>query len=488
MADLQAFSHEDWMEATIYDLQAAMAAGRLTAVELTATYMARVARFNHQGPALNAVLELNPDAMHIAAALDEERQSRGPRSLLHGIPVLVKDNIDTADKTHTSAGSLALADRYAAADAFLVRRLRAAGAVMFGKANMTEWANFMSDHMPSGYSSRGGQVQNPYGPGTFDVGGSSSGSGAAVAANLAAAAVGTETSGSILSPASQNSIVGIKPTVGLISRSGIIPISFSQDTAGPMARTVADAAILLGAMTGEDLDDPATGASRGRALRDYTVFLDPNGLKGARIGIPREPFYTELPPEKQAIIDAAVRQLQDLGAVVVDPAEIPTASADWDINVLVYEFKPALNAFLGRLDPTAPIHSLQDLISYNAARPETMLKYGQALLEKAEATSGTLTEAAYIDSRLNDVRRARDEGIDAVMQKHNLDALLFPNNWGAGIAAKAGYPSITVPSGYTPAGEPVGITLTGMAYSEPTLIRLAYAYEQATRHRVPPAL
>ncbi|WP_274435906.1 amidase family protein [Alicyclobacillus sp. ALC3] len=477
----------DLAKASIRELQLQMTTGQLTSVELVSVYLTRIAALDKTGPALNAVLEVNPDALQTAEALDAERRRQGPRGPLHGIPVLIKGNIDTGDKMHTTAGSRALANCYAKTDSLVVKRLRAAGAVILGKTNLTEWANFMAENMSNGYSSLGGQVRNPYGPGTHDTGGSSAGTGAAIAASLAAVGVGTETSGSILSPSSQNSLVGIKPTVGLISRTGIIPISFSQDTAGPMARTVEDAAVLLGAMTGVDPDDPATGSSLGVALTDYTVFLDETALKGARIGIPRDPFYTELPEAKQKVMDGVIAQLTELGATVVD-VDLPKAALGEDINVLVYEFKSAINAYLGGVGTNVPVHSLAELIAYNEAHSAEMLRYGQAVLVKSEETSGSLTESAYIESRLRDLRVTREEGIDGLLTSHKLDALLFPNNWGAGVAAKAGYPSITVPAGYTPDGEPVGMTLTGTAFSEPTLIRLAYAYEQGTHHRVEPAL
>jgi amidase len=476
------------VEATINQLQAAMMEGRLTAKELVLFYLQRIASYDKNGPKINAILEVNPDAVHIAEALDAERAAKGPRGPLHGIPVLLKDNIDTGDNMHTSAGSLALADSYAAEDSFVAKRLRNAGAVILGKTNLTEFANFVSENMPNGYSSRGGQVLNPYGPGIFDVEGSSSGSAAAVAANFAAAAIGTETSGSILSPSSANSIVGIKPTVGLISRTGIIPIAFSQDTAGPMARTVADAALLLGVLTGYDEADPATGGSVGRAHTDYTPFLDPNGLRGARIGIARPVYFDQLRDDQAALMNAAIEVLRREGAVVFDPVAIPTATEKWDNTVLLYEFKPALNAYLSRLPAHWPIRSLRDVIRFNRQYREEALRYGQKMLEKAEETSGTLTEPVYLQTRASDLQKSQAEGIDNVMRAHRLDALLFPACLGADIAAKAGYPSITVPGGYTPEGEPLGVTFTGMAYSEPTLIRIAYAFEQATNHRVPPPL
>ena len=486
--DVRASGRYAWLEAaTILDLQAAMDAGELSSRELTMAYLLRIADFNQQGSVLNAVLEINPDAVQIAEGLDAERHKRGPRGPLHGIPVLLKDNVATADKMHTSAGSLALARAYAPEDAFIVRQLRKAGAVVLGKTNMTEWANFMAENMPNGYSSRGGQVLNPYGPGHFDVGGSSSGSGAAMAAAFAAAAVGTETSGSILSPASANSIVGIKPTVGLVSRSGIIPIAHSQDTAGPMARSVADAALLLGCLTGIDERDPATLTSLGRYLSDYTNYLEPGGLVGARIGIPRQPYWEGLSEEQAAIVERAIEALKSCGATVVDGVVVPSAEEQTDYDVLTYEFKPDLNAYLARLGPGVP-RSLLEVIHFNEQHAELTLRHGQSVLLESERTSGTLTERRYLEARARDLRHARQEGIDAVLGEHDLDALLFPGAKGSGIAAKAGYPSVCVPAGYTAEGEPFGVTFTGSAFQESILIKLAHAFEQCTKFRVAPIL
>lgn len=474
---------EEW---TISDAQKAMDSGELTSHDLVLMYLERIAHLNHQGPNLNAVLEINPDAISTAEALDAERKKSGPRSPLHGVPILLKDNISTGDKMHTSAGSLALADSYAKEDAFLAKKFREAGAVILGKTNLTEWANFMTENMPNGYSSRGGQVLNPYGPGKFNVGGSSSGSGAAVAANMAMAAVGTETSGSILSPSSENSVVGIKPTVGLISRTGIVPISHSQDTAGPMARNVRDAAIMLSMMAGKDEADPVTlvGADQ-REGEDYSRSLDKNGLKGARIGIPRKGCYDELDDARLELMENAIEKMAQEGAVIIDPVEIPTSEEEWDLNVLIHEFKAGLNAYLGKLAPDMP-HSLKEVIQFNLDHRETALKHGQTLLLASEETSGTLTDTDYLESRLNDIKRSRQQGIDAVLQEHKLDALLFPANYGAAMPARAGYPSVTVPGGYLKEGQPLGVTFTASAYSEPTLLRLAYAFEQATLHRKSP--
>ncbi|AWX55993.1 amidase [Brevibacillus brevis] len=473
-------------ETSILEWQTAMTAGTTTSRELTLSFLQRIATYNKQGIRINAICELNPDALAIAESLDRERAVSGSRGSLHGIPVLIKDNIATSDKMHTTAGALALADSFASADAFVVTKLREAGAVILGKTNLTEWANFISNDMPDGYSSRGGQVLNPYGPGVLDVGGSSSGSAAGIAAGFAVVAVGTETSGSILHPAEQNSLVGIKPTVGLISRSGIIPISHSQDTAGPMARTVTDAAILLGALTGIDEKDPVTGKSEGLAHTDYLPFLDADGLRGARIGVVRSRFLAECENEEIALYEAAIEKLKEAGATVVDAVTIPTENAEWDRHVLVHEFKVGVNAYLKTLPASYPIRSLQDVIAFNRAHEEQALLYGQELLEESELTSGTLTEPEYLANRLFDLEMSQKQGLDAVMKEHELDALLYPGSTGYAIPAKAGYPSITVPAGYTSAGKPFGLMLTGLAFQEPTLLRLAYAYEQATRLRVAP--
>ena len=477
------------VEATIAGLQEALAEGQLTSRQLVLAYLERIARIDREGPALNSILEINPDALFIADALDIERRRHGPRGPLHGIPVVVKDNIDTGDKMHTSAGSLALADSYAPEDSFVAAQLRRAGAIVLGKGNMTEWANFMTVNMPAGYSSRGGQVLNPYGPGKFTPGGSSSGSGASVAASLVTAAVGTETSGSILSPASANSVVGIKPTVGLVSRYGIIPIMHTQDTAGPLARTVKDAAILLTALVGVDERDPATLGSLGRTPEplDYTRFLDGDALKGARLGVPRD-LYEKLDADRMALMNAAIEIMRREGAEVVDPVPLPAAKEKMDNVAMVYEFKPNLNAYLRRLGSNVPVHSLRELIAFNLRRPESLLKFGQTLLVEAESKSGTLTEPEYIRSLMRNLHLSTVRGIDAALDEYRLDALVVPGNYGAGIAARAGYPSVSVPGGYSHEGHPLGVTFTAKAYSEPALIRLAYAFEQASKLRRPPAV
>lgn len=470
---------------SIEKIQHGLENGDYTSKQVTMHYLERIARFNKQGPTINAIIEVNPDALHISEAMDTERHQKGKRGPLHGIPIILKDNIDTGDKMHTSAGSIALADHYAEKDSFVVKKLRDAGAVILGKANLTEWANFMTEGMPNGYSSRGGQVLNPYGPGSFDVGGSSSGPAAAVAAGFAPGSIGTETSGSILSPASSNSLVGIKPTVGLVSRTGIIPIAHSQDTAGPITTTVTDAALILGALTGTDDLDPSTAISEGKAKNDYTNHLLEDGLKGARIGVDHR-YLQELDQDELGLIKSAIAEIKAQGATVVDPVDITTDPSDY--SVLFHEFKTDLNAYLSTVSSTNPVHSLKELIAHNEMHKDVALKYGQTLLTASEEKSGTLTEAEYINARLEDIRLSQTEGIDAVMEKHQLDALLFANNFGAGIAAKAGYPSITVPAGYTEEGKPVGITFTAKAFSEGKLIELAYGYELATKHRKAPTL
>lgn len=475
-------------EASIQDMQNALSDGTISCRELVMKYLERIALIDKSGMNLNSVLEINPEALHIAEVLDHERVSLGARGVLYGIPVLIKGNINTGDKMHTSAGSVALKDSYALEDAFIVKKLREAGAIILGKTNLTEFANFMSYNMENGYSSLGGQVLNPYGPSKFDVGGSSSGSGAAVAASFCAAALGTETSGSILSPSCQNSIVGIKPTVGLLSRQGIVPIAHSQDTAGPMARTLEDAAIILGVLTGTDINDVVTFTSRGKAYSDYTQFLDREGLRGARIGIPRDYYFDDLSEDQQALVDEAIKVMKDMGAVIVEDTNIKTCREFDSFNVLLHEFKNDMNSYLSTLQSGYNIKTLKDIIKFNDKNKEEALKYGQQLLADSEKTSGRLTEAEYILDRIKDIRLSQSEGIDQVLKEYALDALLFPGTAGADIAARAGYPSITVPAGYTESGEPFGITFTGTAFSEPALIKLAYSFEQASQKRIPPIL
>jgi len=494
----------DLEEATVADLQQRMQSGRETARSLVEKYIARIEAIDRRGPELHSVIEMNPDALAIADALDAERKSRGPRGSMHGIPVLIKDNIATADRMMTTAGSAALAGVRPPADAFIVARLREAGAVILGKTNLSEWANFRSTHSTSGWSGRGGQTKNPYAL-DRNPSGSSSGSGAATAASLCAVAVGTETDGSIVSPSNNNSIVGIKPTIGLLSRTGIVPISHSQDTAGPMARTVADAAALLGAMTGSDPADPPTAGSTAKGLRDYTTFLDARGLKGARLGIVRDRLFGASVAGDR-LVNAAIEEMKRQGAVIVDPANIPTLGAfdRTESEVLLYEFKADLNKYLAWLGPASPVHSLKEVIAFNEAHAAEELPYfGQELMLQAQA-KGPLSDPKYRAAIANDRRQSRALGIDAVMAKYKLDALVAPTggpawltdlvNGDSGtssaaapstVAAVAGYPHITVPAGYV-RGLPVGVSFFGRAWSEPTLVKIAYAYEQATKHRRPP--
>lgn len=489
-------------ELTIGALQDGMAAGRWTARAIVERYLERIDQLDRRGPELRLVIETNPEALAVADALDRERQGGRVRGPLHGVPVLLKDNIGTADRTTTTAGSLALEGSVPARDAFLAARLRAAGAVLLGKANMSEWANFRSTKSTSGWSARGGLARNPYAL-DRNTSGSSSGSAAGVAANYCAVAVGTETDGSIVSPSSLNGIVGIKPTLGLVSRGGVVPISHCQDTAGPMARTVRDAAILLGALAGVDPDDAATAAARGRIAPDYTAFLDPNGLRGARLGVPRKRFFG-YSPETDRIAEAALDALKRLGAVLVDPADIPHIG-DYDEaenEVLLHDFKADLNQYLASLGPSAPVKSLADVIEFNEHnRAREMPFFGQERMLKAQEKA-PLTSAVYRRALATCRRLSREEGIDAVLRKHRLDALVMPTDspaWMTDLvngdhylggssspAAVAGYPHITVPAGFA-FGLPVGISFVGTAWSEPTLLRLAYAFEQATTHRKPPA-
>jgi amidase len=490
----------EFEEATLDDLQGRLAAGSLTSERLTSLYLARIEALNLKGPALHHVIETNPDALAMAAALDAERHDKGPRGPLHGIPVLLKDNVDTADKTTTTAGSLALAGSRPPRDSTVARKLREAGAVLLGKTNLSEWANIRSPHSTSGWSARGGQARNPY---VLDRNpcGSSSGSAAAVSATLCALAIGTETDGSIVCPSSANGIVGIKPTLGLVSRAGIIPIAHSQDTAGPMARTVRDAAILLGALVGADERDAATAESASHLAADYTRFLDADGLRGARIGVVRKFFGFSIAVDR--LLEQALLEMTRRGAVVVDPAEIPHASEydDSELDVLLYELKADLAAYLAALGPGAPVKSLAEVIAFNEAHAaEEMPFFGQELLVRAQA-KGPLTETAYTDALAKNRRLSRAEGIDAVMDEHRLDALVAPTGgpaWTTDLvngdhfsggsstpAAVAGYPNINVPAGDV-YGLPVGLSFMGRAWSEPTLIKIAFAFEQATHARRPP--
>jgi len=475
-------------EETIQSIQIGLEEGKYTSKELVMFYLYRIAQFDQSGPNINSLLEINPDAIFIAEGLDNERKQKGSRGPLHGIPILLKDNIETSDNMHTSAGTLSLENHIGRNDAFLVKKLREAGAVILGKTNMTELANGMSLDMWAGYSARGGLVLNPYGPGEFFIGGSSSGSAAAVAANFAVASIGTETDASILSPAVQNSVVGIKPTVGLISRSGIIPFTYSQDTAGPIARTVTDAAILLGTMTGVDELDTATIKSEGNVLEDYTTYLNADGLKGTRIGIFQHiPDDYFMPGEyNEQLFNEAIQTIREAGGIIIEDIEIPSFNREWKRGVSVHEMKHSLGNFLHQLPSHLPVHTFQELIEFNNQHADRALKYGQNMLEYRNSFPNTLRSPEYLMAKLEDLYYSQNEGIDFALKKYNLDAILFPAYAGSTISAKAGYPSIALPAGYMENGRPFGITFAGTAFSEGLLIKLGYSYEQATKHRKKP--
>jgi amidase len=486
-------------ELTIADLQQKMTSGAETAASLARKYLGRIEALDRKGPSLHALLETNPEALEVASALDAERKAGKLRGPLHGIPVLVKDNVETGDRMMTTAGSLALEGPGAAKDAFIVARLREAGALILGKTNLSEWANFRSTRSSSGWSGRGGQCRNPYAL-DRNTSGSSSGTGAAIASNFGAAGVGSETDGSIVSPSNNCGLVGVKPTVGLLSRSGIIPISHTQDTAGPMTRTVRDAAILLTAMAGVDVNDPATAASSTRARRDYTQYLDPNGLKGARIGVARKKLFGYNPWADRIATDA-IDVMKRQGAVIVDPADITTISdlGDAEFEVLLFEFKAGLNKYLAKRG--GAVKTLKEAIAFNESHKDREMPYfGQEIFEMAEK-KGPLTDIKYVKA-LNKCRRlSRALGIDAVMTAHSLDALVCPTGsptWltdlvngdhdtggSSTVPAVAGYPHVTVPAGFA-FGLPVGVSFIGRAWSEPTLLKLAYAFEQATKARRTP--
>ncbi|MFO1157775.1 MAG: amidase family protein [Reyranellaceae bacterium] len=513
-------------DASLADVVQALATEKATASSLTRAYLARIEAYDSAGPSLNSVRQVNPDAVAIAAGLDPVKPSA--RLPLAGVPILVKDNIATGDKQHTTAGSLALESAHAKDDATIIKQLRAAGAVILGKANLTEFANIIAADMPSGYSSLGGQVKNPYSTTLLDdrgiplvlPGGSSSGSAVAVAAGLCAAAIGTETSGSLLSPATQNGVVTVKPTVGLISRTGILPISHSQDTAGPLTRTVRDSAILLNVLAARDPLDPATAPMQ--RPDDYTAGLDKDGLKGARIGVPSDPedplndvYFGRLPARSKTVMAKAIEVLQDCGATIVR-ANMPTAgwiggpgttmpvlnrnplsrgkgTAGNPPIVFLYELKHDLNLYLRDWAVGTDMKTMADIIAFNQANAGKALRFGQDLFLAAEATRGDLSELEYSSARAMDLQSAKERGLDAYMSQHKLDAVVFPGNGGASIAAKPGYPSVLVPAGFiggvgdkeTP-DFPLGLTFTGPAWSEHKLLRLAYAYEQATNARRPP--
>jgi len=492
----------DLEEVTVSGLQARMTDGQTTSAAICAAYLQRIDVIDRHGPTLRSVIELNPDALAIAGRLDDERRSGQVRGPLHGIPVLIKDNIATHDRMSTTAGSLALDGVIAPRDAFLAERLRAAGAVILGKTNLSEWANFRSTHSSSGWSGRGGQCKNPYALDRNPCG-SSSGTGAAVSANLATVGIGTETDGSIVCPSNANGLVGLKPTVGLVSRSGIIPISHSQDTAGPMCRTVTDCAILLSAIAAPDPSDPATNRrTGGPADGDYTTFLDPRGLRGARIGVARKHVWG-YSPEADRVCEAALDVLHNAGAVLVDPADIPHYGEydDDEFQVLVYEFKADLNAYLAAWAPDAPSKTLADLIAFNSREHDRELRYfGQEIFEMAE-DKGPLTDQAYLDAVAKCARLSRTEGLDALFDQYKLDAIVAPTGgpaWTTDLVngdhfsgasstpgAVSGYPHINVPAGYT-FGLPVGLTFLGRPWSEGTLLKFAFAFEQAANARRPP--
>jgi amidase len=489
-------------EITISDLQDGMKSGKFTARSLVEQYSARIEEIDKDkhGPAINSIIELNPDALSMADALDQERKAKGPRGPMHGVPVLIKDNIDTADRMMTTAGSLALVGSKPQQDSHVAQKLRRAGAVILGKTNLSEWANIRSSHSTSGWSGRGGLTKNPYALDRNPCG-SSSGTGAGISANLCAVGIGTETDGSIVCPSSSNGLAGIKPTVGLISRSGIIPISHSQDSAGPMCRTVRDAAILLGVLTGVDPADSATIASAGKSHTDYTQFCDPNGLKGARIGVARK--YFGFNDAVDALMEQALDAMKKQGATLVDPANVETLGKfdESELLVLLYELKADLNNYLARLGSDSPVHTLKDIIDFNDRnRQKEMPYFGQDIFLKAEA-KGPLTEKAYSDALDKNHQLARTEGIDATMDKYSLDAMVAPTGspaWltdlvngdhsaggSSNAAAVAGYPNINVTARFV-SGLPVGISFFGRAWSEPVLIRLAFAFEQTTKARKAP--
>jgi amidase len=496
-ADVKSFELD---EITIPELQDGMKSGRFTARSLAEKYLARIDEIDKRGPAVNAIIELNPDALSIADSLDQERQGKGARGPLHGVPVLIKDNIDTADRMMTTAGSLALVGSKPPKDSFVAQRLRAAGTVILGKTNLSEWANTRSSHSTSGWSGRGGLTKNPYAL-DRNACGSSSGTGASISANLAAGGIGTETDGSIVCPSSANGLAGIKPTVGLVSRAGIIPISHSQDGAGSMCRTVRDAAILLSVMRGVDADDSATAASGGKTQPDYAQFCDPNGLKGARIGVARK--YFGFSDAVDALMEQVLDVIRKQGARLVDPADLETHGKfdDTEATVLMYELKADLNAYLTRLGPNAPARTLKDIIDFNDRNREKEMPYfGQDLFLKAQS-KGALTDKEYLDALAKNHQLAGKEGIDAVMDKNHLDAIVAPTGGPAWLtdlvtgdhfsggssnaAAVAGYPNINVTAGFI-SGLPVGISFFGRAWSEPTLIKLTYSFEQATKARQAP--
>jgi amidase len=472
-------------------MQAAMEAGLTTSEDLVREYLSRIAIFDDAGPKLNSILQLNPHAVEIARSLDAERSATGPRGPLHGIPVLLKDNIDTFDQP-TTAGALILDGSVPPDDAFLTQRLRAAGAVILGKANLNEFSGALSRTMPAGFSAVGGQTLNPYGPGVLSPGGSSTGSAVSVAANLVAAAVGTDTMGSIVSPARENSVVGIRPTVGLVSRDGIIPFSHTQDTAGPLTRTVTDAAIMLGVLAGIDPNDPATQASAGKAPADYRPFLKLDGLQGKRIGIVRDPTTIVVRPADVALAEAAFDALEQGGAELVDNIDLGSSVSAlvslWGPDIpktLSHEFAHGIENYLASLGDNAPVNTLAEIVAFNRANADQAIPFGQDVLEVSLATGGDLSDPSYIAQRDEGIRLIGTDGIQALLDANNLDALVCPYDW-CGIGAVAGYPAIQVPAGFNQ--DPFSVSFAGMPFSEPELIEIAFAFEQATLLRRPPVL
>ena len=465
-------------ELTVARIRELLGSGQITSRQLVLNYMERIALIDKSGPKLNSVLELNPDALYIAEAMDRERAKGKLRSPLHGIPILIKDNINTHDKMRTSAGSIALDDNFAPYDATVAKKLRDAGLIIMGKTNMTELANYMSYSMRNGYSSRGGQVINPYNS-EGDVWGSSSGSAVAMSANLCALAIGTETDGSIIWPSHMNGTVGLKPTRGLVSRHGIIPICTAQDTAGPMTRCVADAAALLNIIVGEDSEDPSTWCRD--VPEDYTAYLDLNGLRGLRLGLNRG-YYEDFSEEQKRIAEDAFQALEKAGATLVSGTDLPHLRSD--ASVLLYEFKMCLNAYLST-NPSLRCHTLKDIIDFYGDHPQEGLKYGMSILLDAEYnTSGTCTDPKYILDKAACQRGAQEEGLLKLMDDNGIDVLVSPGISDA--SPISGYPSIIVPAGYTSDNMPFGVTFVGRPFSEPLLIRAAYAFEQCTKARRAP--
>jgi amidase len=487
-------------ELTIQQLQKEMEMGNITSRQIVEFYLDRIQTIDADGPKLNSIIEVNPDALQIASALDRERKEKGPRGIFHGIPVVIKENIDTADKMMTTAGSLALLGSIPSEDAFIVQQLRTAGAIILAKANLSEWANFRSEHSSSGWSSRGGQTKNPYALDRNPCG-SSSGSAVAVAAHLCSVAIGTETDGSVICPSSVNGIVGIKPTVGLVSRSGIVPISHTQDTAGPMARCVADAAALLGIITGIDSRDPVSAESKGKFYSDYTQFLESDMPKDTRIGVVRNLFGFD--ERVDAIMDQCIGVLKEQEVTIINPVEIPVTDelSEPEYLVLLYEFKHTLNQYLASLGEKAPVKTLQEIIEFNEANKEKVMPFfGQDIMIKAQEKE-SLDSTEYLEALKKCKQLAQNDGIDKALNEHKLDALLAPSGgpaWltdhvvgdhysggSSSLAAVSGYSSITVPAGYIH-GLPVGISFIAGPYQEPKLIRLAYSFEQATKVRRAP--